>query len=79
MKCIECWNEDITLMEWFWAYDWWLAYDCKECNNIKHRIDNKIIIEEKQSEQYWPVYFKTETGFFRNLREITEDEFTKVI
>lgn len=79
MKCKECWSEDITITEWLWAYDWWLTYKCNECNNSKHRIDNKVIIKTKQPIPFWPVYFKTETGFFRNLKEITEDEFTKMI
>lgn len=60
--------------EYPWAYDWWL----KVRRNWKfyHRLGSEII-EEKQKEEYWPVYFHTKDGYFRNFTPITKEQYDR--
>jgi len=76
MKCIKCKSERISRISIIWACDWWLSYNC-ECEPWfdRHRTNNERIKEQKQPEEYWPVYFKTRTQYFKNLNEITEEQF----
>lgn len=79
MKIIEDFeNDEITLIEYQWAYDGWLCFEVNETKKRYHRYGNKIV-ENKQTQEYWPVYFKCEWNkFYRNLKEVTEEEYNLI-
>lgn len=57
VKCSECSEDtDYTLIEWMWAYDWYLATECNKCKTLTHRNWLRVIACD-QSPKYWPVYF----------------------
>ena len=76
MKCIKCKSVKISMIAVIWYNDKWLYYNC-ECEPWlnRHRTNNERIKEQKQPEINWPVYFKTRTKYFKNLNEITEEEY----
>jgi DNA-directed RNA polymerase subunit RPC12/RpoP len=69
-KCKNCWNKDIVLQEYMWAYDWFMSYSCDKCNKHYHRSWLEII-DWYQVEPYWPVYFTLEWNIiYKNLLQI---------
>lgn len=75
MNCPNCKEENISVTEWMWAYDWWMELTCKVCDKDFHRTNNEEIEEFKQPEKYGAVYYKTPSAFFRNLTEITKEQY----
>lgn len=67
---------DRFCVEYLWAYDWWLSW--KENNNEYHRIDESLVLETKQPIKYWPVFFKTEKWYFKNLTPITKEKYDSI-
>mgnify|MGYP006981766118 CR=1 FL=1 len=62
--------EEITLIEYMWAYDWWLALEENKTWKRYHRSWH-LILKEEQGEAYWPVHFECEWWHkFINLKEI---------
>ena len=68
-------ESNIVLKEYLWAYDWWLSWMDKYTWTEYHRSDNSEILEIKQPKEYWPVYFKTESWYFKNLNSINEEDY----
>lgn len=72
-------------IEYMWAYDWWLTYADEDWFINKtntqeyHRIDNSKVLESKCPIEYWPMYFKTENWYYRNLKSITKEEYDKIL
>lgn len=66
-------------IEYLWAYDWRIVWYYKDNpKELYFRIWDLKIIDYCQSEDYGPVYFELEWNkFYRNLTEITEEEFYK--
>lgn len=77
--CPKCKMVDILIKEWRGAYDGWLAIECTKCKKDFHRTNLKEIVETKQPEEWWAVWFKTKgKQFFKNLREKTEKEYNVI-
>lgn len=70
--------DNIILKEYLWAYDWRMSWYDKYTWNEYHRVDNSLIFETKQPIEYWPVYFKTESWYFKNLSSITKEEYDNI-
>ena len=56
-KCKNCNSEDMVWIEWMWAYDGILAWQCDECDSVYHANTWYKILAYTQPEEYGAVYF----------------------
>ncbi len=80
MKCKHCESKDITIIEVYGAYDWWLYYTCNSCWVKIHRWTDLEIVTVKQKEEYWNAFFilAGDDWYFqyaKNFKYITQIEY----
>lgn len=73
--CKYCWSEDIFLREYWWAYDWALEIECKDCKRRTHRFSWHEIISSLQLYEYWPVLYELESDDLKHYLWITRDVY----